>query len=58
MKRELNFVSREYGWGWSVWIEVNGSKTLLVDKLDSEFEVNDFINNLPNLPLIKDNISY
>ena len=29
MKRNIEFVAREYVWGWSVWIKVNGFKTLL-----------------------------
>jgi hypothetical protein len=47
MIRNIQFISKKYDWGWSVWIEVNGSKTLLADKLKNEEEVQQLIDSLP-----------
>jgi hypothetical protein len=45
--RDIKFISKKYNWGWSVWIQVNGSKTLLADKLRTKDEVENLIESLP-----------
>ena len=47
-KRNIEFVAREYVWGWSVWIKVNGFKTLLADGLKNKNLVYQVIETLPN----------
>lgn len=49
MIRDIKFVSKKYKWGWSLWIQVNGRKTLLADKLESKEAVNQLIHSLPNV---------
>jgi hypothetical protein len=51
MIRSIQFVSKRYAWGWSLWIQVGHSKTLLADKLKNEEEVNELIKSLPSLKL-------
>lgn len=46
MKRDIKFISKQYNWGWSVWITVDNTKLLLADKLKSQKEVSEFINSL------------
>lgn len=52
MGENMRFITRKYGWGWSIWLEVGGKKTLLVDKLRDKDAVNHFIKTLPLQPIV------
>lgn len=51
MKRNIEFVYKEYTWGWSVWIVIMGSKALLADKLKTKEEVFELIDSLPKMEI-------
>lgn len=52
MENNIRFIKRRYNWGWSIWLEVGGKKTLLADKLLDEDAVNRFIKMLPMQPIV------
>lgn len=52
MENNIRFITRRYNWGWSIWLEVGGKKTLLVDKLRDKDAVNTFIKTLPMQPIV------
>jgi hypothetical protein len=48
MKSEIIFVCKKYSWGWSVWMQGENFKKLLVSKLLSEYEVYKYIYSINN----------
>lgn len=41
----LNFIAKEYPWGYTVWIKEKCGKRQVANKLKTIKDVNEFINN-------------